>query len=328
MWEIDEDVIAIFLADIHLSLKPPVWRSAESDWMETQCYVLAEITDLQRKYNCPILCAGDIFDKNKKVADGWDASAELINFALEYLPANMYAIPGQHDLPNHRYENISRSAYWTLMKADKIKNVKELSPIELPNFIVCGFPFGSEICPLNYTTDKVKIAIIHKYVWSGNHRYPNAPDEAKLTGNKTQYIDRKWFGYDVIVYGDNHKGFMVGMGKTTVFNCGTLMRRKSDEINYKPQVGLLLESGKVVPHYLDISEDKYIESDEDSAEPKEEKLDLSSVMQELKKLGKTDLDFEDVMKQFLSKGLVVLGKLIKTSPEAKQIILEAMESQK
>ena len=100
-----------------------------------------------------------------------------------------------------------------------------------------------------------------------------------------------------------------------IFNCGTLMRRKSDEIDYKPQVGLLLKSGEVIPHYLDISQDKYLETIEEG-ETKSE-LDMTSFMEELEKLGNTALDFKEAMKQFFHTG--------KTSDEAKQIILKAME---
>lgn len=315
MRTINEKIIAIFCADLHLSLSPPIWRSAEPDWMLAQRATLAEITDLQREYNCPVLCAGDIFDRNKRIADGWDAPPELINYAICYLPDNMYAIPGQHDLPDHQYVDIKRSAYWTLVKAGKIKTIKPNFPININNLTVYGFPPNFKISSPKDDT-KFNIALVHDYVWYGNHKYPNAPEEAELKGNKSQYHNKRWYGYDIVVFGDNHKGFTVGMGKTTIFNCGTLMRRKSDEINYKPQVGLLTLSGKIIPYYLDISKDKYIELEDGYIEPEEE-LDMSAFMKELEKLGKTDLDFEDAMKQFLRTG--------KISREAGQIILDAME---
>jgi len=301
-------VIAIFLADIHLSLKAPVWRSAESDWLEAQSRPLLQISSLQQRYEeCPVFCAGDVFDK-------WNACPELINWAIDYLPDNMYAIPGQHDLPLHQYEDIGRSAYWTLVKAGKIQDIKELTPIELSNFIICGFPFGSEICPLNYTTDKLKIAIVHDYVWIPGHSYPDAPEGKKFGKRIAGIQSGKYFGYDVIVYGDNHKGFIHQIEDTTIFNCGTLMRRKSDEIDYRPQVGLLLESGEVIPHYLDISKDKYLDTMDTVEKPD---LDIADFISGLEKLGKTALDFRDAMKQFLDRG--------ETSVEAKEIILNAME---
>ena len=50
---------------------------------------LEQIRDLQKEFDCPVICAGDIFDK-------WNSPPELINFAYDNLP-EIYAIPGQHD---------------------------------------------------------------------------------------------------------------------------------------------------------------------------------------------------------------------------------------
>ncbi len=316
-------VIAIFLADLHLELNPPIWRSAEPDWLEAQYRPIEELRILKDKYDCPVICAGDIFDRNKKIADGWNASPELVNWAIGCLP-EMYAIPGQHDLPNHRYEDIHRSAFQTLVKAGKIIELKpgQLKKVIIgsQNLMLCGYPPGYEIESVNGCEDDrddgdIWIAVVHDYIWIPGKSYPKAPDEKRLKLLGSNKSGKKFYGYDVIVYGDNHKGFMTHAGQTTIFNCGTLMRRKSDEIDYRPQVGLLLESGKVVSHYLDISEDKYLDvvDEKDS----QEELDMTSFMQELEKLGETALDFKNAMKEFFHQG--------KTSDQAKQIILKAME---
>jgi len=312
-------VIAIFLSDIHLSLNPPVWRSAEPDWLEAQARPLLEVRELQRKYNnCPILCAGDIFDRNKKIADGWNAPPELINYAIDYL-SKMYAIPGQHDLPNHQYGDIYRSAFQTLLKSGKIIEITSgLLPLfdDDNRILVSGFPPGYSIESCSYKGEEICIAVVHDYIWIPGHSYPNAPDEKGLRKLHRNPKGGKFYGYDIVVYGDNHKGFMTHAGRTTIFNCGTLMRRKSDEIDYKPQVGLLLESGEVVPHYLDISKDKYLETiEEEEVNPE---LDMKSFIEELEKLDETAFDFAERMKQFLQ-------QTKKISTQAKQIILNAME---
>ena len=61
------DVIAILCSDVHLSDKPPVARSTEPNWMKAQEHVLVQVNDLAKTYSCPVVCAGDIFDK-------WDSS--------------------------------------------------------------------------------------------------------------------------------------------------------------------------------------------------------------------------------------------------------------
>jgi len=313
-----KEVIAILLADIHLSLKAPVWRSAEPDWLRAQLRPLDEVKGLQLRYKCPVLCAGDIFDRNRGIADGWNAPPELINYAMSHLPNNMYCIPGQHDLPNHRYEDIKRSAYWTLVEAGKITNLSpETDGVSYGKGMmrIFAFPHGCPIrpCSVPRMAGRLYIAVVHDYVWIPGSSYSGAPKEKKIRSTKLR--NGRLMGYDVIVYGDNHKGFKAKIGKTTIFNCGTLMRRKSDEIDYKPQVGLLLKSGMVIPHYLDISKDKYLLT----ADPKGERpeLDLKSFMEKLEKLGKTELDFEDAMEEFIRAGKVCI--------EAGQIILEAME---
>lgn len=328
MWE-KADVIAILLADIHLSLEPPIWRSAEPNWLTAQCRVLEQLRELKEEYKCPIICAGDVFDRNKRISDGWNAPPELINFAIEYLP-EMWAIPGQHDLPNHQYKDIHRSAYWTLVRAGKIININPRSKSIGTNknqkgipLLLSGFPPGYKIEQNKNKTKCLEksIAVVHDYVWIPGHSYPKAPKEKRLKGNSIK--NNKWMGYDVIVYGDNHKGFQHRIGATEIFNCGSFMRRKSDEVDYRPRVGLLLSTGKIAVHFLDTSSDKHLNAIKYKIIEKTEKaklqldnIKMSKFLKELEMLGETALDFKAAMEQFL--------ETTKTVPEVKEIILEAM----
>ena len=109
-----DKIVAIVCADIHLSSKAPVWRSNEPDWFAAMLKPLKQLVQLQAELECPVLIAGDIFDR-------WNASPELINFAMKYLPiVDTYAIPGQHDLPLHNYEDMEKSAYGVLKRAGTI----------------------------------------------------------------------------------------------------------------------------------------------------------------------------------------------------------------
>jgi len=267
---------------------------------------LNELKELQKKFDCPVICAGDIFDK-------WNSTPELINFAYDNLPY-MYSIPGQHDLPLHKYDDIKKSAYWTLVQAGKIRNLVVRSPFQIGDLVMYGFPYGCEVESKSDTGGFGKnffhIAIVHEYRCIKDKNFRQAPGESYLRMNEKNLI-----GYDVIVYGDNHQGFLTKVNNnSTIFNCGTFMRRKSDEVDYKPQVGLLLESGKVVPYYLDISKDKYLEIQ--NIPNAETSLDMKSFIKELEKLGNTDLDFHEAMKRYLKR------KRIKES--ICNIILKAM----
>lgn len=290
-------MIGIFLADIHLSLKPPIWRSVEPDWFEAMRRPLDEVSVLSQHFDCPVFCAGDVFDR-------WNSSPELINWAGEVMP-QMYAIPGQHDLPLHRYEDIKKSAYYSLVKMDKIQNILPGSLVNKNNMAIRGFPYSCEIKHAKGDTG-LEIALIHDYIWMKGYSYPNVSQESKL---KTGH----WKGYDVQVYGDNHKGFLKSTKPVQFFNCGTLMRRKSDEIDYRPQVGLLDENGIMHTYLLDISKDKHLELPE-AHEPGE--FDMKAFIQGLEELGDTALDFTEAIKQYM--------KTKKISTEVKTIILEAL----
>ncbi len=87
-----------------------------------------------------------------------------------------------------------------------------------------------------------------------------------------------------------------------IFNCGSLMRRKSDEINYKPQIGLLFDSGRIQPYHLNTSKDKHLDTQSTAAI--ETTLDMKTFIQELEKLDDTDLDFRDAMKEYLRKNKI------------------------
>ncbi len=317
----DEKVIAILCADIHLSIKAPVWRSTEEDWFAAMKRPLDELRELQSKYDCPILCAGDIFDK-------WNSPPEIINFALKYLPERMYCIPGQHDLPDHNYSEIHRSAYWTLVKAGKIyrdmqfnqetivslhDNLLDNKNVCVDNIRVYGFPYGHALKPcIGSDKNHFHIALIHEYKWIKNHSYPNAPIENKIT----PVLSKSNYGYDIIVYGDNHNGFLyANMAGTAIFNCGCLMRRKSDEIDYKPQVGLLYADGKIGCYYLQTANDKFLANIDDATAV--EKLDIEEFLEELKKLGDTSLEFTTAIERFFKKH--------KTHPVIQKIIRKAGE---
>ena len=296
-------VIAILLADTHLTLNAPIWRSPEEDWLAAMQRPLAEINLLQLKYDCPVLFAGDLFTR-------WNSVPELINFAIKNLPQQMWGIPGQHDLPLHNYDDIDKSAYQTLMLASKIHYMHPNTPTivekDLKNhkMLVFGFPYGSKIKPIKARTgDHIYIALAHEYVWIKGHNYTSAPAENRLGRNTAEYRDGKWKGYDIVVYGDNHNGFLLKPPSSTTFiNCGSMMRTNSDQVDYKPSVGLLHSNGRVARYYLDTSEDKYLDISKEVLG--EDPLDMRALLKELEKLDGTDLDFIELVQQHLKRNKI------------------------
>lgn len=305
---IDDQVSAILTSDWHMWHKAPAFRLAEEDWYAAQERVLGELKDLAKNLNdCPILFAGDLLDK-------WNGNSELTNFLLDTMPT-VYGIPGQHDLCHHSYNDRRKTTYWTLVMAGKVHHLQTKVPNQINDHLkVYAFPWGFDLRPCWNRSNELclHVALAHKYVWKKGSGYVGASQDSHL--KSLAPILRT---YDVCVFGDNHKGFLhEGRGgKDWVFNCGTLMRRKSDEWDYRPQVGLLLRNGSVVPHYLDCSKDKTTIVTEKEKKP--DNKNLERFMKELTQLGEVGLNFQETVKAHVRDNKVDSG--------VKRVLWKAME---
>jgi hypothetical protein len=274
---------------------------------------LDEIKQTAKALDIPVICAGDIFDK-------WNSSAELINFALENLPERMYTIPGQHDLPYHSQALIERSAYWTLVRAGRITHLadeEQITHAGRPDLVLHTFPWGTPLWPLTGKKQKNKIyvAVVHKYCWIFGSCYPGAPPEG--VGSVSQ---KKLQGYDVAVFGDNHQGFLVkSLSKPVIFNCGGFMRRKSDERDYRPQVGILKSDGLVTPLILSDAGDVFggVAS---WAEITGATLGLTQFVGELEQLSEQQqLSFLEALKRYMQKQ--------ETGPSIQKLVYQLLEGE-
>ena len=123
------------------------------------------------------------------------------------------------------------------------------------------------------------------------------------------------------LFGDNHRGFTDDRFDCTVFNAGCLIRRRTDERDYSPAVGLLYEDGSVERRELKSAKDDQwtdvSESKEAEVEMFENEEGLKRFIAELADLGADSLDFRVAVDGFLSGNDVSDG--------TRKILLEAME---
>ena len=296
-------VIAIACADLHLSHTAPVARSAEPDWYEAQLRPIGQLIELQKVHGgCPIICAGDVFDR-------WYGSrekgtAELINWAIYNLP-QMYAVPGQHDLPYHNLDEVKKSAYYTLTLNEIV--------CDTSNWLLIGENKGVWFVPWGQGIARAAgrhIVVAHQYVWTGIHHYPGAP----ASGNIGALMD-SLNGYNIAIFGDNHIPFEAKVGDCTVFNCGCLIPRKSDERGIRSSVGLIYEDGTIKRHYFDISQDQWMDESDPEIE-RQESGAIDAFIEDLGGLESDSLDFRDAIKRYLGEN--------KVRPGVKNMLLEAM----
>jgi hypothetical protein len=223
-------VLAVCVADIHLSMKKPRCRWEEQDWMAVQARQLGEVCELAAQYDCPVLCSGDIFDS-------WNVSPELIHFALRYLPDGMFAVAGNHDLPYHSIAEVDRSAYGVLVAAKKVQDVRDDDFVIQSNGAILdlyGRAWGDEINKPQKATRPRKhvyrVLIAHKYVWTPQAGHPGAGE-----GDMYKTWEPIFDWYDAVLLGDNHKHWHKG----NCFNPGSFYIRTV--IDTPPVIGLLVE---------------------------------------------------------------------------------------
>lgn len=292
------DPIAILCSDLHLSHKPPLWRSCEENWYEAMDRQLYQLRELSAGLRVPVIIAGDIFD------DGWRphrCPPELINFAMRALPAACYAIPGQHDLPYHRYEDRFKSAYWTLVTS---KTIVDIPPDKVlytgENLVLHGFPWNHPITPNKHKRKsdlEVHLVVAHAYIWTKDHSYPGAKEEQHARAYAPALQT-----YDAAVFGDNHSSFHKVVHDFHLWNGGTFYRRKSDEKNYQPAVGILTRSGKVVRHELDVSQDKFLTTEEVVERVLNSGAIFGDFAKALENLGEGPINFSELCRQALESG--------------------------
>jgi len=297
--------LAIAIADIHLSIRPPAYRSQEPDWKEAMRRPMLQLQSLAESFDVPILCAGDVFDR-------WDSKPELINWALNELPA-MLSIPGQHDLPYHNTQMIHKSAYQSvegtvLLEWDKRREGKSWRT-KLGSLEIYGFPFGTPLTAAPKSKSKAfRVALVHAYAWKRGCSYGHAAEHDHIKVHQKQ-----WHGWDAIIYGDNHIPFTVRpKGGPTVINCGSLMIRKSDD-KHVPSCWILYDDGSFKRYELDSPDDVYGGNETALAEST---VDMSKIISQLQNLSSSGLDFEEAVHRHIKEG---------TSSEAVQnILLEAI----
>ena len=302
------DILAITVSDIHLRITTPTARREEEDWLGAQKRPLQELKELKDHLQCPILFAGDLFDQ-------WRSSPELVNYSLENLP-HMYGIPGQHDLPFHRYNDIKKSAFWTVVYNKILDNIPSGKTIMLFNkanrsqIRVHSFPWNTPIKKLKKKQEGViDVALIHEYCWIDKNKYTGADKKAELPKFKKALKN-----YDFAVFGDNHLGFIADCGNTKVINNGAFQRTKKDQEAYSPFVGLLMVDGSIKKYLIDTTHDKFVDYDKDLVTGfSDNKKDAESFIEELKALEDNEFSFKQKIeerKKELKKNVYKLAKQI------------------
>jgi predicted phosphodiesterase len=237
-------ILCIITSDGHIRDTKP--RCRIDNYFEAQSKKLNQIKKLQIENNCPVFDCGDLLDnyRSSPFLEGW---------LIDNLPNQFYTIAGNHDLPNHRIEDIDKGSLGVLIKASKVKLLNWCSI----GIGVWGFNYNSNFqIPKEFETRRKEtkhIALVHEFI--SIDKFPGSITPNELV-NKLQ-------GFDYIFCGHNHTNFDVKVNNTRVINIGSMLRMDADQINYKPAFYVMYDNFEIEKIYFDIDDNvidrKYID---------------------------------------------------------------------
>ena len=313
---------AIIAADIHLREDVPLCRT--DDYFQAQSRKVRWLRKLRKDLNCPVIVAGDVFDH-------WKPSPFLLGWAIKSLPPFL-AIPGQHDLPQHRLGLLPKSGFYVLKAAKKLwllKGPKKArrrpgtrDPIKGPfpalsdciqattglHGVVYGYAYGEKLRDPDEIPGR-SVAIAHRLTWKNVLPYPGCAADSALDLLKKH-------PYDLIVTGDNHKPFVVKHQGRLLVNPGSMMRMDADQVEHRPRVYLwYAKSNSVERVYYPI--EKGVVSREHITDQKKQEEQFQVLVQRLQEVdSELGLSYSRNVKRYLRKH--------RTRKEVIDIIWEAM----
>jgi len=251
---------AILAADLHIRPDTPVCRT--DDYWAAQERKIDFILDLRKQHDCPLLVAGDL--GNFPLNNGWPTW--LLEWTINKFEGHeIIAIPGQHDLPNHKIELFEKSGMGVLDAAGAIKTIFEPYIINLlcsNTFTLYPFSYSQEIDSRYCIDGPINIAMTHQMVIENKPLWPGqeAPRGHQLL--------KKFPSYNLILSGDNHHPFIAEYEGRLLVNPGSLMRMTADQEDHKPRVYLwYAETNEIEAVYLPIEQGvisrEHIEAAED-----------------------------------------------------------------
>lgn len=291
-----EPVHAILTADWHLREDIPVCRT--DDFTDAQWAKVEEVRLLQKKYDCPVYHAGDLFHH-------WKPSPALLTKCIQHLPRQFYTVYGNHDLPQHSMELEYKSGVRTLIEAGKVHLLEEGHWNHPPKKgINVWYHNGNDI-------EERKIAVWHNMVWTNKTPYPGAEEN-----DEGHALLHKYPQFDLILTGDNHQQFVCKEGPRLLVNAGNLTRQTAGQKDFEPCVWLYnAEDNTVRAHYFDIDPEAVSRVHIEKKEQRDERI--GAFVERLDTEWEGALDFNANLRRF--------GKENKINEQVMDIAYKALE---
>jgi hypothetical protein len=298
----------ILTADWHLRTDVPKARLDKDSYVHAQAAKRDFFFALAIKTGCPIIIAGDI--GNRPEWSNWLLSSFIIA-ALHQKDLRILAIPGQHDLPEHRLDQWHNSGIGVLASAGAIEMlIDPFNNVVYNGIQIDSAPFGANPPEFDNSGDPERMVLVCHRLLSEEKDDPNG-------GQYFVPFIKKYSMYDLIVVGDNHKTFAKKLGNTLLVSPGSMMRMAADQVNHRPVAFLwYAESNLIRPVYLPIMEGVVSREHIETKKAKEERL--SAFTERLKGSGEMKLSFEKNLERGMEKSGVGDGVKRKVNTALKE----------
>lgn len=270
----------LLTSDWHLREDQPICR-IDSYW-DAQWKKVDFISNLQKKYNCPVIHGGDLFDH-------WKPSPNLLRQTIEHIPDKFYSIYGQHDLPAHQLDLVDKCGMNVLEAAKKLIILKP-NRYYTDNLTIDGIHWGQKPEQIKQSNLGRRMLVWHVMNYQGKLPWPDCP--APLAAG----LLRKYL-HDIILTGDNHKPFTEEFEGRWLVNPGSLMRMDADQINHRPRVYLwYAETNEIQVVYIPIVEDVISREHIDIKKDRDSRIE--AFISKLDNNWKAKMSFEENLEEF------------------------------
>lgn len=290
-------MIIIATGDWHLTTATPKRR--KDNYWEAQWKKIKFIFDYAKTVGAScILQPGDFTDSHK--ANDF-LKQTMINWANKrkryagWTP--IYCVYGQHDMRYH--SNELKNTPLRVLEAAKVVNLLGIVGEEFQgpkdNVVIFGAGWNQEIpIPGKECDSYFKILVTHRMV------YQEKLWEKQEEGERAYGLLLRT-KFDVIVSGDNHRGFIANKGPKYLINCGSLMRMKSDQLDHKPFIVVIdtdLRTFKKIEIPVQPAEEVFDIEKVKREKARDEKID--AFVTKLRESDKPlDLDFAEALRKRL-----------------------------
>lgn len=285
----------LLTGDWHITDKTP--QNRIDNYWETCKHKISFILEFANKENISyILQPGDFTDSPLMA---WSTFIELTNLFNNYPNVKILTVFGQHDLKYRAKGNTTLDAIVATCK-NIIISKRIFLPSKEQNVSLYCSSYDEEVPKIISKDETFGILLIHKMVIQN-----------KLWASQTEYVQGFNFvkanKFPLIISGDNHQSFIINLksAKKYLFNCGSLLRSKIDQINHKPFIIIFdTETRQYEQIMIPIEPAEKVFALEKTSKEKELNENLMAFISGLSEHKEVGLKFEDNLNFYMNENNV------------------------